>query len=105
MQAIAQKLADLKAKVTTIIGGSDTVAAVEKFRLADKMSHILTGGGASLELLVEEPEFSKKLASLVDRYVNDALGTAHRAHASTEGVAKFLNPAFAGLLMQKVCWS
>ncbi|PON38518.1 Phosphoglycerate kinase [Parasponia andersonii] len=48
-----------------------------------------------------EPEFAKKLASLADVYVNDAFGTAHRAHASTEGVAKYLKPAVAGFLMQK----
>ena len=52
IQAIAKKLAELSVKgVTTIIGGGDSVAAVEKVGLADKMSHISTGGGASLELL------------------------------------------------------
>ncbi|HMD87618.1 MAG TPA: phosphoglycerate kinase [Anaerolineaceae bacterium] len=45
-------------------------------------------------------EFARKLASLADIYVNDAFGSAHRAHASTEGVAHFL-PAVAGLLMEK----
>jgi phosphoglycerate kinase len=45
--------------------------------------------------------FAKKLARLADLYVNDAFGTAHRAHASTAGVAKFLQPAVAGYLMQK----
>ncbi|EEC79458.1 hypothetical protein OsI_20465 [Oryza sativa Indica Group] len=50
--AIAKKLADLSGKgVTTIIGGGDSVAAVEKVGVADVMSHISTGGGASLELL------------------------------------------------------
>lgn len=49
-----------------------------------------------------DPEFAKKLASLADLYVNDAFGSAHRAHASTEGVAKFLKPSVAGFLMQKV---
>jgi phosphoglycerate kinase len=50
--AIAHTLAQLTAKgVTTIIGGGDSVAAVEKVGVADKMSHISTGGGASLELL------------------------------------------------------
>ncbi len=47
-----------------------------------------------------DPEFAKKLAGLADLFVNDAFGTAHRAHASTEGVAKVL-PGVAGLLMQK----
>ena len=44
--------------------------------------------------------FARQLASLADLYVNDAFGTAHRAHASTEGVAHYL-PAVAGLLMEK----
>uniref|UniRef100_A0A7N0TIJ7 Phosphoglycerate kinase n=1 Tax=Kalanchoe fedtschenkoi TaxID=63787 RepID=A0A7N0TIJ7_KALFE len=48
-----------------------------------------------------EPEFAKKLASLADIYVNDAFGTAHRAHASTEGVTKFLKPSVTGFLLQK----
>jgi phosphoglycerate kinase len=47
------------------------------------------------------PEFAAQLAKLGDVYVNDAFGTAHRAHASTEGIIQFLKPAAAGLLMQK----
>jgi phosphoglycerate kinase len=47
-----------------------------------------------------DPEFAKTLASYADVYVNDAFGTAHRAHASTEGIAHIL-PAYAGLLMEK----
>ena len=47
-----------------------------------------------------DPEFAKQLASLAEIYVNDAFGTAHRAHASTEGVAKYL-PAVCGYLIQK----
>jgi phosphoglycerate kinase len=46
-----------------------------------------------------DPAFAKELASLAERYVNDAFGSAHRAHASTEGVTHFL-PAAAGLLME-----
>ncbi|MBR9974528.1 MAG: phosphoglycerate kinase [Bacteroidetes bacterium] len=45
--------------------------------------------------------FARQLAALGDMYVNDAFGTAHRAHASTEGVTKFLSPSMAGLLMEK----
>ena len=45
--------------------------------------------------------FSKALASLAEVYVNDAFGSAHRAHASTEGITHFLKPAVAGLLMEK----
>jgi phosphoglycerate kinase len=48
-----------------------------------------------------DPEFSKKLAALCDVYVNDAFGSAHRAHASTEGMIRFVPKAAAGLLMAK----
>ncbi len=48
-----------------------------------------------------DPAFAEKLAALADVYVNDAFGAAHRAHASTEGVTKFLSPSVAGLLMEK----
>src|SRR5262249_6905947 len=48
-----------------------------------------------------EDAFSKGLAKLADFYVNDAFGTAHRAHASTVGITKHLNKAAAGLLMEK----
>ena len=48
-----------------------------------------------------DPGFAAQLAKLGDVYVNDAFGTAHRAHASTVGVIQFLKPAAAGLLMEK----
>ncbi|PRW58139.1 phosphoglycerate kinase isoform A [Chlorella sorokiniana] len=48
-----------------------------------------------------DAEFAKKLAANADIYVNDAFGTAHRAHASTEGVTKYLKPSVAGFLLQK----
>ena len=47
-----------------------------------------------------DPEFSKKLASMAEVYVNDAFGTAHRAHASTTGIASYL-PAVSGFLIEK----
>ncbi len=48
-----------------------------------------------------DPDFSKKLSSLCDLYVNDAFGTAHRAHASTEGMTRFVKQSAAGFLMEK----
>jgi phosphoglycerate kinase len=47
------------------------------------------------------PEFAKQLAANADLYVNDAFGTAHRAHASTEGVTHYLSPSVAGYLIEK----
>jgi phosphoglycerate kinase len=48
-----------------------------------------------------DPEFARQLASLCDLYVNDAFGSAHRAHASTEGMIRFVQKAAAGLLMDQ----
>lgn len=48
-----------------------------------------------------DPAFAKQLASLCELYVNDAFGSAHRAHASTEGITKFVSKSAAGLLMEK----
>lgn len=48
-----------------------------------------------------DPEFARKLAANADLYVNDAFGTAHRAHASTEGVTHYLQPCVAGFLIEK----
>lgn len=48
-----------------------------------------------------DPEFARSLAALAEIYVNDAFGTAHRAHASTEGITHFLFPSAAGLLMER----
>lgn len=92
----------------------------EKLGLEVKMAHDVIGQSAvtianslkdgEVELLENvrfhkeeeenDKEFSKKLASLADIYVNDAFGTAHRAHASTAGVAEFL-PSVCGFLIQK----
>src|SRR3954447_14614036 len=48
-----------------------------------------------------DEKFAKQLASLADFYINDAFGTAHRAHASTVGITKFVQKSAAGLLMEK----
>ncbi len=48
-----------------------------------------------------DPAFSKALASLAEVYCNDAFGSAHRAHASTEGITHYIKPSVAGLLMEK----
>jgi 3-phosphoglycerate kinase len=76
---------------------------------AEEATHQLAEGGV---LLIEnvrfyqqeeanDPDFARQLARLGDVYVNDAFGAAHRAHASTEGVAHCLSPAAMGLLMEK----
>src|SRR6185295_10354137 len=49
----------------------------------------------------DDPEFSRQLAALCDVYVNDAFGSAHRAHASTVGMVQFVREKAAGLLMEK----
>jgi phosphoglycerate kinase len=48
-----------------------------------------------------DPQFARALAELADLYVNDAFGTAHRAHASTEGITRYVDKAAAGFLMEK----
>ena len=48
-----------------------------------------------------DASFSKQLAALAEVYVNDAFGSAHRAHASTQGITRYLSPCAAGLLMEK----
>lgn len=48
-----------------------------------------------------DPAFAKQLAALADLYINDAFGSAHRAHASTEGITRFVKQSAAGLLMEK----
>ena len=73
-----------------------------------KVAALAEGGVVLLEnvrFFAEEekndPAFAEKLAALAEVYVNDAFGAAHRAHASTEGVTKFLSPSVAGHLMEK----
>jgi len=77
--------------------------------IATELAHKLEDGKVLLlenlryhkEEEANDPAFSKKLASLCDIYVNDAFGSAHRAHASTEGITHFVKEKAAGLLMEK----
>jgi phosphoglycerate kinase len=75
--------------------------------LAEDLDHVPDGDLVMLENIRYEsgetkndPELAERLAALADAYVNDAFGSAHRAHASTEGVARLL-PSAAGLLLQR----
>jgi phosphoglycerate kinase len=101
MAPIAERLSQLiKLPVAT---ASDCIGAV-----VEKAANTLNEGDIMLlenirfhpEEEANAPSFAKALAKLADIYVDDAFGTAHRAHASTVGIAKYL-PAVAGLLMEK----
>ncbi len=78
--------------------GPDAARAVEAMRAGDVLVLENTRFHAGEE--ANDPEFARELAKLGDIYVNDAFSAAHRAHASTEGIAKLL-PAYAGRLMQE----
>jgi phosphoglycerate kinase len=103
LEPVSRRLADLMPGRTVIfVESTDSDEA-------QKATHSLKDGEI---LLLENTRFlegeeknddalARTLAELGDFYVNDAFGTAHRAHASTEGVARHLKPAVAGLLMQK----
>jgi phosphoglycerate kinase len=99
---VATRLAELLGQNVTMcddcIGDSVTLA----------INGMANGQVALLENLrfyaeeeANDPEFAKKLAANADLYVNDAFGTAHRAHASTEGVTHHLSPNVAGYLIEK----
>ena len=76
---------DAKAKISVLKGGDAVLIENVRFDAREEKN---------------DPEFSKELASLAEIYVNDAFGSAHRAHASTAGVAAYL-PAVCGYLIQK----
>lgn len=101
LDAVAERLSELLEKPVTKVNdciGDEPKAAVEKMQPGDVV--LLENVRFYAEEEKNDPEFAKKLASLGDIYVNDAFGTAHRAHASTEGVTKYL-PAVSGFLMEK----
>ena len=106
LEPIATRLSDLlkeKAEVKVEFVKETVGAEVEKKVKEMKGGEILLLENVRFHAGEEEndPEFVKQLAALADVYVNDAFGTAHRAHASTEGVAHLVRPALAGMLMDK----
>lgn len=101
MDPIAQRLAELLDKEvikTDDCIGDEPKQAIEDMREGDVLllENVRFYPGEE----ANDPEFSKQLAELADVYVNDAFGTAHRAHASTVGVTEYL-PAVSGFLMKK----
>lgn len=76
------------------------VAAGLRELLPDDRVHVLENTRFDLGETKNDPESAKRLADGMDLFVNDAFGSAHRAHASTEGVARLL-PAYAGLLLEQ----
>ena len=103
LQPVAKRLAELLPnRKVSFVESTDTDEA-EKATVELKPGEVLLlentrflGGEETNDV-----RLSRALARLGDLYVNDAFGAAHRAHASTEGVAQFLQPAVAGLLMEK----
>jgi phosphoglycerate kinase len=97
---VAARLAELLGKPVAFCPETDTDAALAATKaLADGDVLLLENTRFLPGEEKNDPALSKSFARLGDFYVNDAFGTAHRAHASTAGVAAFLHPAVAGLLM------
>ena len=101
MDPVAERLSELLGRPVRKLDdcvGDEVKAAVAEMRPGDVI--LLENTRFHPEERKNDPQFAKKLAELADVFVNDAFGTAHRAHASTVGVAQYL-PAVAGLLMEK----
>ncbi|MDP9280953.1 MAG: phosphoglycerate kinase [Chloroflexota bacterium] len=101
LRPVAQRLGELLGHDVPLVPdsiGSAVREAVAQLRPGDVV--LLENVRFHPEEEKNDPAFAKELASGYDLYVNDAFGAAHRAHASTEGVARFL-PAYAGLLLEK----
>ncbi|NLW60678.1 MAG: phosphoglycerate kinase [Firmicutes bacterium] len=102
MDNIAQRLRELSGrkviKVNDCIGEEPQKAVAE---MAEGDIMLLENVRFYKEETANDPEFARKLAAVADLYVNDAFGTAHRAHASTAGVTAYLKPAAAGFLIEK----
>lgn len=101
LRPVAARLEKLLGKSVTFVGdsiGQPVERAVEAMNAGDVV--LLENVRFYPEEEKNDPGFAKKLAAFGDVYVNDAFGSAHRAHASTEGVAHIL-PGVAGFLMEK----
>ncbi|MBP3334231.1 MAG: phosphoglycerate kinase [Clostridia bacterium] len=101
LKPVAEKLSELLGQ--TVIMASDVIGSDAKAKAADlKCGEVLLIENVRFHEEEEknDPAFAKELASMAEIYVNDAFGTAHRAHASTAGVADYL-PAVCGYLIQK----
>ncbi|MFQ6067612.1 MAG: phosphoglycerate kinase [bacterium] len=101
MNPVAHRLAELLEKKVLKLNdcvGPEVGEAVSKLKRGEVI--LLENTRFHPEETKNDPDFAKKLADLADVFVNDAFGTAHRAHASTVGVTQFL-PAAAGFLMAK----
>lgn len=101
LRPVAKRLGELLGMPVAFVGecvGPEAEAAVAALKPGEVL--MLENLRFHAEEEANDPEFSRKLAALADLYVNDAFGTAHRAHASTAGVAAYL-PAVAGFLMEK----
>ena len=92
------KLLGMEIKLAKDVIGEDAKKLVDS--LEDGQAILLENVRFHREETDNDPEFAKKLASLAEIFVNDAFGTAHRAHASTAGVADYL-PAVSGFLIEK----
>jgi phosphoglycerate kinase len=102
LQPVAARLSQLLGKPVTF--ATDCVGAEVKEQAAalkDGEVLLLENLRFHPEEEKNDPEFSRRLAALAEVYVNDAFGSAHRAHASTEGITRYLSPCAAGLLMEK----
>ena len=101
LKPVADRLGKLLGRPVRMTGdalGPGVVTAVEKLRPGDML--LLENLRFHAEEEANDPAFAKALAGMADVYVNDAFGSAHRAHASTEGITHYL-PAVAGLLMER----
>lgn len=100
LQPVAHRLQQLLGKPVKM--APDSIGPeVEKMRPKPGEVLLLENLRFHAEEEKNDPQFAKKLASLSDIYVNDAFGSAHRAHASTVGMIQFMPEAAAGLLMEK----